>query len=475
MNNCQVFTPQPIVELMLDKIGYVGESIEHSTIFEPSFGDGAFLTSIVSRILQYARRSQSGPDKIIRMLDNVYGIELDAHYYQSTITKLNMMLQPEGISYTWPHLYCRDTLTYQPDIAFDLIIGNPPYQRVHHLSDITRDALSSYQFTAGCTDLYVAFFEHALNVTATHGKICLITPNSYFKNTSQCKFRKYLTDNHLVADITDYSNVKVFGSVGTYTAITLLDKSHSSALTTYTQMQSLTEMQSQFDIDLQIFGGEAWILTDIDDSQFLHEVSTRTHSLGELCQIQHGIATNADRVYIIDDSVSRTLEPDIIRPVVKASTLDTSKSIIFPYKWNDTVKRYEVIPEPEMIRSYPNAYRYLTERRDILEGRDMDRPDAVWYQYARAQGIQNSKHKKIALKHILASGEDVCSVQELDADTLVYSGLYVVVHNEDDYDYILSILRSAEFHRYLYLSGKNMSGGYRSVSAKMAKSYRVDR
>ena len=53
MKKEQVFTPHEIVCFMLDKIGYCGANIINSTIFEPSFGEGAFLIEIVSRIIEY--------------------------------------------------------------------------------------------------------------------------------------------------------------------------------------------------------------------------------------------------------------------------------------------------------------------------------------------------------------------------------------------------------------------------------------
>ena len=57
MKHDQVFTPDYIVKKMLDDIDYRGENLR-KTIFEPSFGDGAFLVEIVSRILEYAKDSE---------------------------------------------------------------------------------------------------------------------------------------------------------------------------------------------------------------------------------------------------------------------------------------------------------------------------------------------------------------------------------------------------------------------------------
>lgn len=59
MNNCQVFTPPYIVDLMLDMLGYKDDNIKNKTIFEPSFGEGAFLVAIVNRILTYSKKTKT--------------------------------------------------------------------------------------------------------------------------------------------------------------------------------------------------------------------------------------------------------------------------------------------------------------------------------------------------------------------------------------------------------------------------------
>ena len=49
----QVFTPQYIVDIMLDKIGYKDENIIDKKIMEPSFGKGVFICTIIKRLVEY--------------------------------------------------------------------------------------------------------------------------------------------------------------------------------------------------------------------------------------------------------------------------------------------------------------------------------------------------------------------------------------------------------------------------------------
>lgn len=473
MNNCQVFTPNYIVELMLDNIGYCGDNIKDKTILEPSFGDGAFLTAIVKRIINYASKHNLNNKTIYQIFDNIYGIEIDKKYYDITIKKLNDIIKPYGLEYEWKHLSCSDTLKHDFNMLFDFCVTNPPYTKIHHLTQETREIIAKRcEFCSGNTDLYIAFFEICSKLLKEDGKLCFISPNSYFRNNSQVSFRDFLIKNSLVKSIIDFSNVKVFGSIATYPAIILLDKSNKSNIINYTLMKNETEKEFQTSVDLSPFKSKQWVFTNNDDATFLTLNSTKQQKLKDICDIQYGIATNADKVYIVNDC--KKFEEGILRPVIKASTLNSDNYILFPYKWNTVSSRYEVIEEREMKSLFPKTYNYFIENHNILIKRDMDTNFSTWYQFARSQGIQNSNKKKIVLKHIISPHKNTCEYKEVSSETLVYSGIYIIVKSDKDYDFVKEIISSEEFHRYLFLVGKNMAGGYKSVNTKLIKEYGID-
>ena len=193
-----------------------------------------------------------------------------------------------------------------------------------------------------------------------------------------------------------------------------------------------------------------------------------------MCDVQYGVATNADKIYVIKDQDIVNFDKYILRPLTKASTLNSEQYIIFPYQWNTSLQKYDVIPENQMQEKYPKTYSYLQKHKNALENRDMEKQGTVWYQYGRSQGIQNSNQRKIAIKHILASDSTKCEISELTANTIVYSGIYIIVKEDKNYDLVKNILLSDDFHKYLMLSGKDMSGGYKSFNTKLIKDYRIN-
>ena len=203
-------------------------------------------------------------------------------------------------------------------------------------------------------------------------------------------------------------------------------------------------------------------------------MQTRSIKLGDICDVQNGIATNADKVFFVKPDDFDKFEPDILRPIVKASTLESENKIIFPYLWSDEKNKFELMDDELFSEQYPKTRAYIWLNQPTLIQRDMEK-DGKLYQYGRSQGLHNSKNKKIALKHILAPDSKTCDILELDEKTLVYSGIYIVVKNPDDYSTVVSILKSEDFHRYIKLVSKDMSGGYKSFNTKAVKNYKFER
>jgi hypothetical protein len=111
---------------MLDMIGYVGDNIRNKTIFEPSFGGGAFLLQIVDRIFDYADEHSLAEEEIIAILDNVHGVELDEKWYSNTKQLMIDVTNQHGLNYEWTNLICCDTTKIDINHTYDYAIMNPP-------------------------------------------------------------------------------------------------------------------------------------------------------------------------------------------------------------------------------------------------------------------------------------------------------------------------------------------------------------
>ena len=142
--------------------------------------------------------------------------------------------------------------------------------------------------------------------------------------------------------------------------------------------------------------------------------------------------------------------------------------ILFPYEFENS--RYRAITEEKLKQSYPNTYKYLLENKEELETRDLDK-GALWYEFGRSQGLQSIHTEKIILSTLVNGRIDFYRVPE---DVLMYSGLFIVKNKPfSDWSMIENTLKSEEFYRYIRLTGKDFSGGYKSITSKQIKEFRI--
>lgn len=304
----QVFTPVGIVTMILDAVQYTGKSVLTKTIMEPSFGKGAFLIEIVSRIIREGKAEGKSAEEIRDIIQShVYGIEKDEKLYDEAISRLNELVTVHNIPLPkWKNLRCGDTLLlYQDYIGkMDICSGNPPYLRIHNISTAYRDVVKNFNFADGITDLYIVFYEIGIQMLKEgSGRLAYITPNSFLRNTSQKKFRNYLVDQRLLAAIYDFKDSKIFDA-DTYTCICVIDK-NAERITKdvieyreYDLYKMTVSNVIQYDYFRNQLRGSAWNLSSEDDISYLQQNAKRPIKLKSIATVQNGIVTNRDSVYV---------------------------------------------------------------------------------------------------------------------------------------------------------------------------------
>lgn len=485
----QVFTPPDIVTFMLDEAGYAGTSVLTSSIMEPSFGEGVFLKEITRRVLVETAKQGLDASEVKSLLEEkVHGVEIDAELYAKTLTELNAMVNQYGIPAVNWSLVHGDTLDYAQSYAvkFDFVVGNPPYVRIHNLDASTRKKLKSYQFTSGSTDLYIAFFELGINLLNDSGRLIYITPNSWLRNTSQGRFREFLVEEKMVRKVVNFKSSSVFNDAATYAAITYLAKGNKSDAFTYSARSGSQEEYSALINTSEYWESSAearepWNFGNDAYNARLTSIRKREEKVHDRCTVQHGVTTNRDKVYICgqpeenekDEVVifnGMEVESALLRPVVKGSSYRGEKitsRILFPYVWNYARQTHVPMDELDLLCNYPLAHAYLKSHEETLRARDMDAGAKTWYQFARSQGLTTIGKPKLVFGHVIAQDKTTLEVHRLDSDVVVYSGIYVTAWDDADLDYMQRVLSSEEFCWYAKAVGKDMSGGYKSVSAKV--------
>src|SRR5574344_401077 len=102
-HNEQIFTPQYIVEDILDRVGYyiIGNNtsnIRKKHIIDNSCGNGAFLKVIVERYIDACKIDKLSIEETIKEIETyIHGIEIDSTLSTKTIIELQRICNNKGI------------------------------------------------------------------------------------------------------------------------------------------------------------------------------------------------------------------------------------------------------------------------------------------------------------------------------------------------------------------------------------------
>ena len=355
---------------------------------------------------------------------------------------------------------------------FDAVIGNPPYIRIQHLEDHRRQRIGNdWQLMAGCTDMFILFFEMGLELLRSGGSLVFITPNSWMKSKSGLQLRDCLRNSHQIDSITDFGEHQVFEDATTYTAITKIKKDgpRKNAVNGWkcTHFTSEAPKLVKGTVDLS---KESWSVFEQKDIKFIKRLQKQPQVLGDVASINVGIQTLADDVFVFKNG-TLDIEKDITHPIIKASVMkngvDTEKrSVIYPY--DDGGK---LIPEKQLESTFPKAYNYLSAHKHRLLARDKGKMDPYkWYGYGREVSIVSGFGNKILTSSMnLKPNFQKCPSPKY----LYYSGYAVKPIKGVSISALLEELNSKEMERFIQLMSRPFRGGWFSYAKSVIESFPV--
>lgn len=454
------YTPDYIVNNVLDLSGYVENRIIRKHVIDNSCGDGAFLREIVDRYCRQAIRLCMSPDDIRRDLETyIHGIEIEPKECRKCIENVSRVASSYSVDGVNWDIVCGDALYIQRyNGRMDFVLGNPPYVRTHNLAG-SFDAAKRFAFAQeGMTDLYIVFYEIGINMLNEHGVLGYITPSSFFNSVAGSYMRRYIMKSKLLDTILDLKHFQAFDAT-TYTTIVVLNKDKQTPDVEYYQFDEKNHIPYYVDTlssnDYCISGNFYFA------SKEKLELLKNVHSNVNHCdaEVKNGYATLCDSVFVSDfDFTSK-----YIIPVVKASRGEIRK-IIFPYDRNG-----HLVEEDEISKDI-SLHEYLIQSKEVLSKRSLDkRHKNLWYAFGRSQAINDTYKDKIAISSLLRTAADLKMVYA-PAGTGVYSGLYIIP-GKTDRKAITNALLNDEFSIYVSLLGKYKSGGYYTFSSKDIKAY----
>ena len=193
---------QFLKDLKIDEIVDVKNNINQMKFFDPTCGDGAFLMSVFTNILdtyininQLMNQSINYDDTIISILENnIYGNDIDTATtdflklkFLNNINKLNNNLSNKVLNIKF-NLHNSNFLAYDKNIKFDCIVGNPPYFESKNLDT------KGYK-TEKINNIYAPILEKCTNLLNANGVMSMIVPISLISTPRMLSLREVLKES----------------------------------------------------------------------------------------------------------------------------------------------------------------------------------------------------------------------------------------------------------------------------------------
>lgn len=409
----------------------------------------------------------------------------------------------------WPlelwFLYFNEKGTIEKhDIGTDVIVGNPPYERIQVLKKKSPAIVeflnnTDFQSATGNYDLAVIFIEKAFKLLKKEGKLGYIVTNKFIKADYGEGIRNYLSNIKSIEKIIDFGYQQVFDKATTYTTLLFLGNNLNDVFK-YAFVKKLEKNKDQLDrIDIKdkldtakeiVFNvnnnelsKDPWIFTNPDEKLIYSKINKYDKLDKYYDRIFQGLVTGKDDVFILEpkDNVGKLikvysrsmnkeyiLESQLIKPFLYGRNLrkwlvpKNDYVILFPYSIKNN--KAKLIDEVTFSNTYPKCWDYLNDNKKILEDRERGKWRGVknWYALGRRQNLEQFEQTKI-MTQVLAYR----SAFSIDKKHNYYfagaggsNGYGITLKNNLSLEYICGLLNSSLLDWNLKKISTSHRGGY---------------
>ena len=489
--NGAIYTPQKIRDFIVseafEKINSINNSIKISDI---AMGCGGFL---FNASIELKKRTGKTYSEIFQ--NHIFGLDIQEYSVNRTKLLLSLLALQSGedMEDFEFNLYQGDSLEFDWATkisqynGFSIILGNPPYVCARNLDKQTKEKLKNWEVCeSGNSDLYIPFFQIGIENLTENGTLGFITMNSFFKSLNGRALRDYFQRKELAISIIDFGSEQVFKSKNTYTCICFIENRKQQFISyTESETKKLDDKLSFKKVKYNILDSKkGW---NLKDNKIISKIESTGIPFGELYQTRHGIATLKNDIYIfrpvnedenffyLQNGSLYKIEKGICKDIVNSNKLSREVSlknlkekVIFPYDQQDKPK---LLDEDLIKENYPEAYKYLLNKRRVLAERDKGNGNYEnWYAFGRSQSLEKIQNKMFFPKY---SDRTPNFIINSDDNLLFYNGLAVVGSSVTEMIIIKKIMESSIFWYYIKTTSKPYSSDYYSLNGNYIKNFGI--
>ncbi|MBY9000508.1 MAG: Eco57I restriction-modification methylase domain-containing protein [Candidatus Heimdallarchaeota archaeon] len=504
----EFYTPSIVVDFMIervfDRLNSQGRIISNSyeefsnslskiSFCDPSVGTGNFILGLLNWIWNKLK-SYSQTDGKLKIefffqfvTCNIFGVDLN---YKSIVICKERIKQAYSFfkNQTFDNLKCGNSIvdidanemfspadikllnpfswenSFQEQIAFDVIIGNPPYfnlkknetrneetQPLFHYLKTSK--LWSNLFRAS-SDIYYFFIIKSLSLLKKQGIVSLITPNYWLENQYADLLRKRIID-YQPLEIIDLEGIRVFKDEGRWLSVstcifTAMNSPPEQELTVFQNLpKNFFELRHKnknilkpFSVSFSDLDSKKWILSPYLSTIKKINNNKKMDRLGAIAKVAQGLSPGVKELFVMKNE--------------KVKLLSIEKEILVPFVTNKNVQRWKTSQNNELfailpsriknLSEFPNVHKYFMKHKQRLTaGPDrkklLEKKKIRWFDYSVYRNLSdfnNSKEKILCPYRSLIPRFSLDLEQHFGA-TDIYA---IIPKDEDDILCLLGILNS---------------------------------
>lgn len=495
--NGAVYTPEYIREQIVSRVlSQLDGQLSEKKFADIACGCGGFLITLARHL------HEAGISYREIFTNCLYGVDIADYSISRTRLMLTLLALEEedkedyqfnlihanSLSFNWEKVE-----EVRQHGGFDAIVGNPPYVGASKIDEESKTLVKLWEVSkTGKADMYIPFFQIGIENLMPNGILGYITVNNFYRSVNGRALRHYFAHRRYEVSIVDFGAEQIFQGRSTYTCLCFVRNVDDGAVY-YTKCESdrLRELQEEnferFDYH-NLEGQDSWSLLPNREQDFISRIREAGIPLEKYATIRNGFATLRNDVYLFvptrederyyyfeSEDGEVQVEREICRNAVKGNILRCEEDfetniekLIFPYR---TVEKNVVLPieEDVMRMCYPCAYRYLENKRGVLNERSKSDKIKPWYLYGRSQAL-NVTGYKLLFPYIADNPYFILSE---DRDLMFYNGYCILDESLEKLRFLQKLLSTRLFWHYIEVTSKPYGGNFYALAKNYVKTFGV--
>ncbi|MCH8095509.1 MAG: N-6 DNA methylase [Proteobacteria bacterium] len=465
--------------------------------FDPACGSGIFLRTLLELQCDPLVPDVT-PQTIQNSFASIYGIDRDPNACHATRLSLSLLhlvatgRLPEQINVQIAdavELALKDRL--EPH-SFDVILANPPYIKLEHLTEEERIIYGQYlkEDDVGRIDSYIAFTKLCLEKVEEGGFVCLVLPQSFLFADNTRFLRQKVSQQFDVRCLVDLSSVQVFEDVGVSNVLLIVQRKLrgvservkaqivrcqefvGASLQACLNGKSIdTPYYNVFQVDQAWFSRKEWVVLRPDEMRLTERLNTFL-PLSHFLNVHQGVITGDDEIFIRrvseiptgDRKLYQSYLPD--RQIFRYKLPSRLEETIF-YPFLDGV----ALNHEYIETNFPQTWTYLLQHQQRLEARSsVRRGYAPWWRPVWPRDPKRILRPKIVCPHLMLAPRFAVDTK----GTLLVSRSPFLISKSSEEEitflkFFCAILNSTVVQWYISRHSYKYSRGYHRIEVSLLK------